>query len=142
MKLISMTDFVLDQYEKLKSPTLFEETVFNYANFLKQPLKLEMFIPCDENSNVLEIPIDIYYRPDFDCQKFPQECYQHDLKDYDEAKAKVLFKDCTACKPMSNSDYYVVDFNGMKIWLTNTSRMIEDLVQCDLSLAVSFEAII
>ena len=28
----------------------------NYANFLKQLLKLEMFVPCDEDGNVLEKP--------------------------------------------------------------------------------------
>ncbi|MCP4053731.1 MAG: hypothetical protein GY739_11830, partial [Mesoflavibacter sp.] len=30
--------------------------IINYANFLKQPLKLGMFIPCDEDGNVLERP--------------------------------------------------------------------------------------
>lgn len=41
MKLISMSDFVLEQ--KLK-PYWTSSTIFNYADFLKQPLKLEMFI--------------------------------------------------------------------------------------------------
>lgn len=29
-----------------------------YAKFLKQPLTLGMFVPCDEEGNVLEYPID------------------------------------------------------------------------------------
>jgi hypothetical protein len=48
MKLISMTDFVLDQNKKFKSDRFyqgqFKDNVVNYANFLKQPLKLEMFV--------------------------------------------------------------------------------------------------
>ena len=56
MKLISMTDFVL---ENAKQPYV-EGTKYidlvNYAKFLKQPLKLEMFVPCDEDGNVLKEP--------------------------------------------------------------------------------------
>jgi len=49
MKLISMTGFVLEQYEKIEYegnlPT-FTTSVHNYAQFLKQPLELWMFVPC------------------------------------------------------------------------------------------------
>lgn len=54
MKLISMTDFVL---ENAKQPyvegTKYKDLV-NYAKFLKQPLNLGMFFPCDENGNIIE----------------------------------------------------------------------------------------
>lgn len=53
MKLISMTDFVLEQYELDKGSQIFEKDCYNYANFLKQTLKLEMFVPCDEDGNVI-----------------------------------------------------------------------------------------
>ena len=55
MKLILMTDFVFGQKER-KDIDLAQRFInsFNYANFLKQPLTLEMFIPCDENGDVLE----------------------------------------------------------------------------------------
>ena len=45
MKLISMTDFVLDKqrFKEDSDTAIFKVT--NYANFLKQPLKLEMFVP-------------------------------------------------------------------------------------------------
>ena len=43
MKLISMTDFVLEQINKAHDYKSFTERVENYAKFLKQPLKLEMF---------------------------------------------------------------------------------------------------
>lgn len=59
MKLQSMTDYVLAEklmlnikgYEKD-----FISKTFNYANFLKLPLTLGMFIQKDENGNVLEEP--------------------------------------------------------------------------------------
>lgn len=92
--LISMTDFVLELNNDL-FPSTFKGKlirIINYAAFLKEPLKLEMFVPCDEDGNILEYPIDIYYTPYFGCQKYPQECYEHDLKKYNDAETKVLFK--------------------------------------------------
>ena len=85
MKLISMTDFVLNSYEHFKSPTLFEETVFKYATFLKQPLKLGMFIPCDENENVLN---------ETEWKNFTgkMEDFHSVAIKYDKAKKEVLFK--------------------------------------------------
>ncbi len=46
MKLISMTDFVLEQ-----DITLIESKfrILYYAKFLKQPLELWMFVPCVDN---------------------------------------------------------------------------------------------
>lgn len=55
MKLISMTDFVIQQRSELMFKEL-GKACCKYADFLKQPLRLEMFVPCDENGNVLEIP--------------------------------------------------------------------------------------
>lgn len=64
MKLISMTDFILEQEAKLeKSYKVAEkaiESIFRYANFLKQPLTLGMFVPCDKNGNVLNEKICDY----------------------------------------------------------------------------------
>ena len=55
MKLISMRDFVLEQDNKASLGGTYDKIV-RYANFLKQPLTLGMFIPCDEKGNVLENP--------------------------------------------------------------------------------------
>lgn len=137
MKLISMTDFVENLRDEmtLKAPLNFKQTkkyfdkVFYYSDFLKQPLKLEMFVPCDEYENVLECPIDIYYKPDFGCQKYPQECYEEDLMKYEQAKEKVLFEDCELY-----NDVYVVDKNNFQIVLNSEhivtitkDNIIEDL---------------
>lgn len=52
MKLISMTDFVLDINTKIEADEIFElfgtDLIFNYAKFLKQSLKLEMFVNSDD----------------------------------------------------------------------------------------------
>jgi len=57
MKLISMTDFVLEQTMKQNTTNTFRFcNCEKYANFLKQHLELWMFVPCDEDGNVLEEP--------------------------------------------------------------------------------------
>jgi|GEM_PF-4931357 len=64
MKLISMVDYVL------ANP---KEDHVNYANFLNQPLKLEMFVPCVDGE--------------------PFNYSKHGLKeDFEIAKEKVLFE--------------------------------------------------
>lgn len=60
----------------------------NYANFLKQPLTISMFVPCDDEGNVLEEPenYNVYvndikhYLSDTNCNL------------YHESKSKVLFE--------------------------------------------------
>lgn len=61
--LIPMTDFVIEYAPKFNpfgtdEQILCLDYIHNYAKFLKQPLKLEMFVPCDEDGNVLEEPIN------------------------------------------------------------------------------------
>lgn len=82
MKLISMTDFVLRNL--MLEPHSFKVVVKNYATFLKKPLKLEMFVPCDENGNILEYPTNISISDSFKFEKA--------LSEYLEAKEKVLFE--------------------------------------------------
>jgi len=64
MKLISMTDFVLEveknSYTQTEKYNIIEwqkkcegfDKIVKYANFLKQPLTLGMFVPCDEYDNI------------------------------------------------------------------------------------------
>lgn len=77
MKLQSMTDFVLEISEQTTNEgnCLFRNfnKIKNYANFLKQPLELEMFIPCVDNE--------------------PFNYTIHGNKEqFDRAKGKVLFE--------------------------------------------------
>lgn len=84
MKLISMIDFVLEQLSIKQSSSEFKEAVKNYANFLKQPLHLGMFVPCDEDGNVLEEPrTNTIQDANFDIEEVEQ---------YQKAKERVLFE--------------------------------------------------
>ena len=85
MKLISMTDFVLkNEKQPYVEGTKYKDLV-NYAKFLKQPLKLGMFVPCDEDGNILEKPSAESYIILETCE------YSKEWIDYKKAKEKVLF---------------------------------------------------
>ena len=143
MKLISMTSFVLEQNKILETyvnhlrKPLFEKIV-NYAKFLKQPLKLEMFVPCDEEGNVLEEPKrwkDYLQYPDsFDGNKEWDELY-----DYQQAKEKVLFEGFelvrfidkeNPCYVVSNGENEVTFHIGLYNFSkgVNFAKTIEDLI--------------
>lgn len=88
--LIPMTDFVnnVGNMENYPSHENALSWIYNYATFLKQPLKLEMFVPCDDEGNILEEPkIEEEDVDEHTTQIFAQ--YQYDL---DKSKEKVLFE--------------------------------------------------
>lgn len=93
MKLISMTDFILEQQIYYNETALqaewgdnsrigFTDKIIRYAKFLKQPLELWMFAPCDENNNIVEYPLI---------------CDNQSIKmlKYIDAKERVLFEGFT-----------------------------------------------
>lgn len=86
-----MTDFVLEQVKLLKTQEnnilQFRNNITNYANFLKQPLILGMFIPTDENGNVLEEP-DLSLYEDYENRNEYDKQYQQ----YQQAKYRVIFE--------------------------------------------------
>lgn len=92
--LVPMTDFVLEQLNEQNSRTKPMREVFNslekYATFLRQPLKLEMFVPCDEKGNVLEEPQMRPVKISFDEEDMDYDAQE--LYDYRKAKEKVLFE--------------------------------------------------
>lgn len=117
MKLISMTDFVLEQKKTIckidsKDTDYYFNNIVNYANFLKQPLKLEMFVPTDKYGNVLEEKLVENYENDFGLYSD----FRRYNKEYNEAKKKVLFE--------TNYELHVI-----KDILTS-AKIIEDLVTC------------
>lgn len=76
------TYLIYDQKEAEK----FACSAYEYTNFLDQPLKLWMFIPCDKEGNPIENPKDS--NRDF----FKDTAYKYELRQYQEAKDKVLFE--------------------------------------------------
>lgn len=99
MKLISMTEYTLQ--------TLDEEVTVSYgirdkvrqirayAEFLKQPLELWMFVPCDEHG-VFMPPLEMCCSgADCGCMGMPTNVSsQKEIDDYLEAENRVLFKNC------------------------------------------------
>jgi len=84
MKLISMTDFVLELETNEHWAQDYTKCV-KYANFLKQPLTLGMFVPCDEDGNFLEEPKEKNYSKE-------NNLFAYDLFEYQQAKERVLFE--------------------------------------------------
>lgn len=103
--LVSMTDFVLEvereivkavhNGERLSNYTSEKRLrkIFNYANFLKQPLTLGMFLPCVEEGNVLEEPRTCCSGSECGCMGMPYNySSREELDEYEQAKERVLFK--------------------------------------------------
>ena len=109
----------------------------NRVAFGKQPLNISMFVPAkfvDGEWVVLEIPIDIYYRPDYGCQKFPQECYEHDLKEYETAKSNVYFEGFVLIREHENYWIFMKDLYDYKF---SKNKTIEDLVKYEPTLTTT-----
>lgn len=107
MKLISMTDFVLEQRKLLNKyinhdkGILFERCA-SYANFLKQPLELWMFVPYDENGNILDIPNHLNYDLDY-------------IKKYKKEKERCLFDDFEVSENTDGEKVVLGDYTCLKI---------------------------
>ena len=86
--LVPMTDFVIEYAPKFNpfgtdEQILCLDYIHNYAKFLKQTLKLEMFVPCVDGS-----PIEY-----FELKKTGGKFCQVGSKIEKEAKGKILFED-------------------------------------------------
>ena len=91
-----MTDFVLqqnlDRANILSHHNVISKfkNINRYATFLKQPLELWMFVPCDEDGNVLEEPESLkgYYETD----KEGMETERKLREQYQKAKERCMFE--------------------------------------------------
>ena len=91
MKLISMQDFVLESISKFNTYESEDNlnSIVKYANFLKQPLTLGMFVPCDEDGNVLEEPSNYQL---YELGVAPNDEQIKECGAYEKAKEKILFE--------------------------------------------------
>lgn len=142
MKLISMTDFVLEKSKISQEKAISEimenfSLINNYASFLKQHLTLGMFVPCDENGNVLEhFPI---HRFADDPEKYSK---------YKKAKEKVLFKDFRFVKSdveTLNHTTFIQNYKGEQVGYNKSweeswnlyGTIIEDLIGFEIEFTES-----
>jgi len=89
MKLIPLSEYVLLQVEKREKMEITQDDllrlIVNYTKFLRQPLTLSMFVPADEDGNVLKKPD----RSNFGV--WTKEFWKR-KSEFEKAKEKVLFK--------------------------------------------------
>ncbi len=126
MKLIAMTDYVKSiegqgNINIILTKSEQHEKCLRYANFIKQPLTLGMFVPCDLHGNTLEKPTteDL-------------EAYRK----YQQANDRVVFKDCvydhdikTVRPPKEYADMFYNRKNNY-----DTKLLIEDIIIYNLTL--------
>lgn len=156
-KLIPMTDFVLKrslkQNEKPQDNesfmTSFHKKIVAYANFLKQPLELGMFVPVDEAGNVLKFPSTDqygYYDATHPAEQSGwmyeggESKYYEALKQWEEAKEKVLFEDFEFFEIQEDEISGYVNNKKLDIVFSfpnNRGYTIEDLCQCNVELTPS-----
>lgn len=94
MKLISMTDFVFKIGNNNKHESYNDDLakIYNYATFLRQPLELGMFVPCDEKGSVLDEPTEKdEFRYCNGIEYYPHKKKEY-LQKYQQAKERCLFK--------------------------------------------------
>jgi len=112
----------------------------NHRAFLKQPLSIEMFVPCDENGNVLDEPD--FMSGNYDDNgygDFDKYQYKKDLKEHQQAKENCLFEEFECKKEIfiHNTEHFFIELNGIKVfWNFNNKwelrkkfNTIEDLVK-------------
>jgi hypothetical protein len=123
-KLISMTDFVLEQDTNWSYKNTIV-SIRDYANFLKQPLELWMFVPCDEDGNVLEEPKD-------EGQTLVR--LEKDFKEYQQAKERCLFEGFEL-KGENELFYNLTHDLCYSVFLSkNNKRTMQDLINSDFKL--------
>ncbi|MDV3490967.1 hypothetical protein CMV03_07155 [Elizabethkingia anophelis] len=114
-KLIPMTDFTLQKCKFLEIESnddlkLNMESHFallsirRYAQFLKQPLALWMFIPVDENN----VPLEFI---EYEAWTGSDEEYNEYTHKYFEAKNKVLFEGFEIEQSKSRIGFYLPEYN-------------------------------
>lgn len=148
MKLISMTEFVLNEC-KIRNKENAIINIYNYAQFLIQPLTLGMFIPCNEEGNVWKFPPT---QEEWEwCKKDSTEAEQSFKQKefyYQQSKNKVVFEgfELHNEKNVINREFgIVIVFDAIISILTEGNNglggfykndvTIEDLVILDLTLA-------
>jgi len=154
MKLTSMTDFVFSQINQKQSCSEFKESVKKYAELLKKPLELRMFVPCDELGKVLEEPQSI--KETFNVSSgsggfFDSKSFVSYIVKYEKAKESLLFNYFEIQKDTYNQTkrtFYKIGeykiclvmefYTGRKEIIYNykeKGNTIEDLINQDLTLS-------
>ncbi|MCT3835896.1 hypothetical protein HZQ15_18800 [Elizabethkingia anophelis] len=116
-KLIPLSDFVLKTVHtpNINEAICWEQTeerlqkIYKYTQFLKQPLALWMFVPCDQNGNILSEPQMIEKRLGFDETEIDYNYAEVEV--YKKAKERVLFEGFEIEQSKSRIGFYLAEYN-------------------------------
>lgn len=157
MKLISTTDFVLEQKEHIKEADklsffeiqtkineFYDKTV-HHATQMKRVLEKRMFVPCDDKGNVLEEPKESNYN----LGDIHAGYFKLNVDKYQQAKERILFKGfySTDENTVSNGEIEIMFGNLITLMIhrnhgsegiTKEKMFIEDLVDYNLTITDSF----
>lgn len=145
MKLTSMTDFVLEQMKEviLDGTGVVCARMGNYANFLKQTLKLGMFVPCDEDGIFLEEPKKENFLTESGL--YQTDYHNKAIKKYQQAKERVLFEfDGDLSLIRNKTNFYIIeDKNGVyiRVLKNKTKTTIESLLKFSVEITLTETAI-
>lgn len=147
MKLIKMTDYIsqkrdiMDKQMSNEDRLTILQCIFDYSKFLKTPLNLGMFIPCDEKFNILKQPNHYrrYLSKDYltenpkMSEKWIEKC-----EEYKKAESKILFKDFYLSKDYDDNFKKCVAVPGFVLPFEVLYTMkVEDIVDNDIELTIS-----
>jgi hypothetical protein len=130
--LITMTDYVLEENKDLSLKNSFRQCI-NYAIFLKQPLKLGMFVPCDEDGNVLITPTE--FNPIYWSEQY-KKAKENVLFEGFEVKNHSNFKKSIGTK---SNIFHVFWYQDGRWVLSKCIKIIEDLARFNLELTKNFK---
>ena len=141
MKLISMADYVLKQAGILKEEGMYTKDLqshtfhkyVTYANFLKTPLELGMFVPCDEDGNVLKEPKGFHdYMEGVRMGLSFKGSYNETKEQYQQAKERVIFEgaEMDSLNIIMHGDKFVTT----KFRIEVAEETIEDMINHNLTL--------
>ena len=156
-KLISTTDFVLEQKEYIKEVdklSFFEiqikinefyDKVVHHTTQMKRPLEKGMFIVCDDEGNVLEEPKESNYN----LGDIHAGYFKLDVDKYQQAKERILFKGfySTDENTVSNGEIKIIFGNLITLFIhgdngyggiSKSNMIIEDLVDYNLTITDDF----
>ncbi|WP_407483418.1 hypothetical protein [Elizabethkingia anophelis] len=114
-KLIPMTTFVLEVAKQRRdneqpgwdyTPSDFN-TVLKYAEFLKQPLALWMFVHCDEEGK----PYDMLEVEKWKEHSSYSNHHKEELEFFEQAKSRVLFEGFEIEQSKSRIGFYLAEYN-------------------------------
>ncbi|MGU3377679.1 hypothetical protein [Chryseobacterium sp. M5A1_1a] len=150
MELQKMTSFIEEQEKIIPAEEngpvrdwdrIFTQRVISYCRFLQQPITLGMFVPVDEQGNVLEEPNQEKYGW-YSAKSFDEESlwvyqdgetkYNEALEQWDKCGEKVLFKgfykEFNAVRSPDGGYLHFESLNG---------KIIETIIGADLELTTS-----